>query len=432
MSKIEIKFIQKFYFANLRQSRDKILLSIVFLLSFLSSSTFAQVKLVPHKVSLKNGKTFNLNLPANYEIIPAAENLNRVRFFAKSPDGRIFVTDMFDMSDNRKGTVYILDTFDAKTGKFGKIIPFMRNLRNPNSVAFYTDKRGQDWFYLAETDKLTRYKFIRKSVAPTGTPQVLATFPDYGLNYKHGSWHMTRTIAFSPTGKLYISIGTSCDSCTEKKKEKDIRGVVLEMNADGGERRVYARNIKNAVGLKWIGNKPFATNEGVDHLGLDKPDDTFYELKEGANYGWSQCFQADGKVAVDPKYVKKKKPLPDCSFVPTAYAYFPAHSSALGFDFFDAKTSDKNLRNSFLVALHGSTDRNWARGYKIIAVREGNRHQDFITGFVQGINIFGRPCDIMKLSPDSFLFSDDRGGVIYYVRKKAVNRKRRKAASPEF
>ena len=203
------------------------------------------------------------------------------------------------------------------------------------------------------------------------------------------------------------------------------------MDADGSGRRVYVRNIKNAVGLKWIGNKFYATNEGVDRLGLDKPDDTFYELKEGANYGWAQCFQADGKVAVDPKFIKKKKPLPDCSFVPTAYAYFPAHSSALGFDFFDGKTSDENLRNSFLVALHGSTDRNWARGYKIVTVG-GNKQQDFITGFVQGINTYGRPCDVMKLSPDSFLFSDDRGGVVYLVRRKTVNEKRRKAAGPEL
>ena len=405
---------------------------ILFALLISTSLNFAQIKLVPNKISLKDGREFSLNLPPNYEIVPAAEGLNRVRFFARSPDGRIFVTDMFDMSDNRKGSVYILDDWNAKTGKFGKVIPFLTNLRNPNSIAFYTDKQGQDWFYLAETDKLTRRKFVRKSTTPTGTPEVLATFPDYGLNYKHGSWHMTRTIAFSPAAKMYVSIGTSCDLCTEKKKEIDIRGVVLEMNPDGSGRRVFVRNIKNAVGLKWIDNKFYATNEGVDHLGLDKPDDTFFELKEGKDYGWSQCFQTGGKVDVDPSYIKKNKPLPDCSFVPVSKAYFPAHSSALGFDYFDDKFSDDNLKDSFLVALHGSTDRNWARGYKIVSVRDGNKQQDFITGFVQGININGRPCDILRLSSDSLLFTDDRGGVIYFVRRKPVIEKRRKANSPEY
>lgn len=93
---------------------------LILLIFSLSISAFAQTKLVPHKITLKNGKTFNLNLPEDYEIIPAAEGLKRVRFFAKSPDGRIFVTDMFNLTDNEKGTVYILDNFDAETGKFGK------------------------------------------------------------------------------------------------------------------------------------------------------------------------------------------------------------------------------------------------------------------------------------------------------------------------
>lgn len=407
----------------------KFSISILLLLIVSVFSVFAQTKLVPQKISLRDGREFNLNLPANYEIIPAAEGLRRVRFFAVAPDGRIFVTDMFNMDDNRKGTVYILDSWNSKTGKFGKLIPFMTNLRNPNSVAFYTDKKGQAWFYLAETDKLTRYKYVENSVEPTGKPEVLATFPDYGLGYKYGSWHMTRTIAFSPEGKLYVSVGTSCDFCTEKKAEKDVRGVVIEMNADGSGQRVYVRNIKNAVGLKWIGNKFYATNEGVDHLGLDAPDDTLFQLKEGADYGWSHCFQSSGKVTFDPKDAKKK-PLPDCSFVPVSWAYFPAHSSALGFDYFDGKTSDALLKNSMLVALHGSTDRDQGRGYKIVAVREGNQQQqDFITGFVQGINTFGRPCDILRISPNSFLFSDDRGGVVYLVREKNSNEKRRKTTN---
>ncbi len=386
---------------------------ILFLLTSIASAV-AQTSLVPQKISLRDGREFSLNLPSNYEIIPAAEGLNRVRFFAVAPDGRIFVTDLFDLSDNKKGAVYILDAWDATRGRFGKVLPFMKNLRNPNSVAFHTDVKGQDWFYLAETDRLTRYKYVRNSLAPTGKPEILATFPDYGLSYKYGGWHLTRSLAFSPEGKLYVSIGSSCNSCVEKKAEKDVRGVVLEMNADGSGRRVFVRNLRNAVGLKWIGKKLFATGQGVDHLGIDKPDETFYDLKDGADYGWAQCFQANGRVTFDPKYIKNKRP-PNCRFVPVSYAYFPAHSSAMGFDFFDGETADANLKNSFLVALHGSTNRDNQRGYKIVTVRENNKQQDFITGFVRGGNTFGRPCDVMKMSPDSFLFTDDRGGVVYYV-----------------
>ena len=98
-------------------------LSILFISLVCSMGILAQQpNLVPHQVNLKNGKRFSLNLPANYEVIPAAEGLKRVRFFSKAPDGRMFVTDMHDLTDNKKGIVYILDEWNPETGKFGKII----------------------------------------------------------------------------------------------------------------------------------------------------------------------------------------------------------------------------------------------------------------------------------------------------------------------
>ena len=387
------------------------MLRIFILFLIFAIPTLAQVKLVPHEINLKNGKTFNLNLPADYEIIPAVEGLKRVRFFTKSPDGRIFVTDMHDLSDSRKGAVYVLDDWDGDAGKFGKVTPYLTSLRNPNSVQFYTDESRQDWLYLAETDKLTRRKFTRGETESREKPETLATFPDYGLSYKYGGWHLTRTIAFSPNGKLYVSVGSSCNACKEKEA---VRASVLEMNADGSGQRIFARGLRNAVDLKWIGKFLFATNQGADHLGLDKPDETFYALKNGADYGWASCYQSNGKVFADAQNPRAK----GCKNVPASYSYFPAHSSALGFDYFDQATGDETIKNSFLVALHGSTDKEIGHGYKIVIARKGEKLQDFISGFLQGKTVFGRPCGIMKLDANSFLFTDDFSGVIYYVRKK--------------
>ena len=381
-----------------------------------------QPQLVSQKVTLKNGKSFSLKLPENFEIIPAAEGLKRVRFFAKSPDGRIFVTDMYDLTDNTKGKIYILDEWNAETGKFGKVETYLSNLKNPNSVQFYTDADGQDWIYIAETDKLTRRKFKSGETAPTDkNPQTLAEFPAYGLSYKYGGWHLTRTIAFAPNGKLYVSVGSSCNACDEKEKE---RATVLEMNADGSNQRIFAKGLRNAVGLKWVANNLFATNQGSDHLGLDKPDETFYALKDGADYGWASCYQSDGKVYFDKTPPNKlKKPtnrLKSCAKVPVSYAYFPARSSALGFDYFDDANTDDSIKNAFLVSLHGSSNKTIGHGYEIVIMRKGEKLQDFITGFLQGKTVHGRPCDIIKLSANSFLFTDDHSGVIYHVRKKGT------------
>lgn len=385
---------------------------LVVLLALLSVNAFSQAKLVPQKVTLKSGRSFTLNVADAFEITPAAEGFKRVRFFAKSPDGRIFVTDMYNLTDNKRGVVYILDAWSERAAKFEKVTPYLTNLRNPNSVQFHRDSTGQDWLYLAETDKLTRRKFTLGETKPTDNdPQTLATFPDYGLSYKYGGWHLTRTIAFGSNGKLYISIGSSCNSCIEKEK---VRASIIEMDPDGSDQRVFARGLRNAVGVKWIGNVLFATNQGSDHLGLQKPDETFYALKDGTDYGWPYCHSSGGRIFADPKIRRSEA----CRNVAAPYAYFPARSSALGFDYFDEPESPDTVKNAFLVALHGSTNKAIGHGYKIVVMRKGERPRDFITGFLQNGKVVGRPCDILKLYANSFLFTDDHSGVIYLVRKK--------------
>lgn len=369
-------------------------------------------RLVPNKISLRDRRTFTLNLPPGFEIIPAAEGLKRVRFFAKAPDGRIFVTDMYNLTDNRRGAVYILDEWNERSGKFGKVIPYMTGLRNPNSVGFYRDSSGRHWFYLAETDKLTRRRFTPGEERPTDArPQTLATFPDHGLDYKYGGWHLTRTIAFGANGKLYVSVGSSCNSCVEKER---IRASIIEMDPDGSNQREFARGLRNAVGLKWFGSVLFATNQGSDHLGVRRPDETFYAVRNNVDHGWPYCHSNNGRIFPDPKLKRRG----GCAGVARPYAWFPARSSALGFDYFTDPESPDVLKNAFVVALHGSTNKDIGSGYKIVTMRRGEPVRDLITGFLGGKTVHGRPCDIMKLGPDSFLFSDDNRGVIYLVRRR--------------
>src|SRR5262245_24641535 len=260
-------------------------LALALLVQTSISVAFAQpaVRLVPHRITLANGKSFTLNLAEGFDINIAAEGLKRVRFMTRSPDNRIFVTDMLNLTDNRKGSVYILDSFDPQTKRFRKVIPYLTGLRNPNSVAFYTDENKNDWFYLALTDRLLRYRYQVGTNKPTGEPEVLDTYPDYGLAYKYGGWHLTRTIVVGSNRKIYVSVGSSCNSCEEKE---EVRATVVEMDPDGKNKRFLARGLRNAVGLKWINGILYATNMGADHLGPNRPADTLTEVHANANYGW--------------------------------------------------------------------------------------------------------------------------------------------------
>ena len=398
----------------LSQMRPPIRFTRIVLLSLLitfSQATVLSQRLVPHHISLANGKSFDLNLPSGYEISIAAQGLKRVRFMALSPDNRIFVTDMYNLTDNRRGVVYILEQFDLESLQFKKVTKYLTGLRNPNNIAFYTDANGKSWLYLALTDRLVRYPYRRGDNAPSSEPQVLATFPDYGLGYKYGGWHLTRTVIVGGDRKIYVAVGSSCNACEEKE---EVRASILQMDPDGKNQRHFARGLRNAVGLRWIKGRLYVTNMGSDHLGNNRPADTFYVVDDDKHYGWPYCFQVGSKIYPDPKFNTTGGNF-DCRKVPAALTPFPAHSSPLGLEHFDSQNSS-DLAGSFLVALHGSTKKTLRRGYRVVKISESTgAMEDFITGFFEAGRINGRPADVFSFNKDDFLLTDDYSGVVYYV-----------------
>jgi glucose/arabinose dehydrogenase len=406
--------------------RVRMAATLVFSFAAVPSGCFPQsapeAKLTPHVVRLKGKSPFSLLLPADFTITPGAEGLKRVRFMARSPDGRIFVTTMHDLSDNSEGAVYILDGFEEDEGKFARVIPYLTNLRNPNSIAFHQDAQEQDWFYVALTDRLVRYKFTRGEEKPTSPPEVLATYPAYGLSYKYGGWHLTRTITFGQgsSNLLYVTVGSSCNACDEKE---EIRATLSVMDADGKNQHIIARGLRNAVGMRFVSGALFLTNMGADHLGDDEPDDPMFSIDSralqdgGLDYGWPHCYYSGGKAKTDPRFPLAPSRA-DCQGAPDAFAFFEAHSSPLGLAYFGVDSTAELLKSQFLVALHGASKKKLDRGYRVVRA-DGHEHvQDFITGFIDHGVVRGRPCDIFKLSEESFLLSDDSAGVIYYVHAK--------------
>ena len=228
------------------------------------NSSADNIPLVPHPIALAKDIHFTLNIPAGYGISVAAEGLKRLRFLSLSPDQRLFATDMYDRSDNKKGKVLIFSDWNDSAKKFGRVITYLDGLHNPNQVAFY-----DRYLYVAETGALKRYEYNAGDTVCLAAPVTIASFPDYGLSYKYGGWHLTRSIAFH-NHKLYVSIGSSCNACIETENE---RAVILEMNPDGSDKKIYARGLRNSVGMKWIGDNLWVTTMGRDLIGPDKPED---------------------------------------------------------------------------------------------------------------------------------------------------------------
>jgi glucose/arabinose dehydrogenase len=321
------------------------------------------------------------------------------------------VTDLINMSDNARGIVYALSGFDPKKRTFSSRAAYLTGLRNPNSVAFHDDG-GRTWIYVALTDKLVRYPYVAGADAPAGPPETLATFPDYGLNYKYGGWHLTRTVTFGPDGTLYVAAGSSCNACLEKE---EVRATVQAMSPSGKDARFFARGLRNSVGLKWVAGTLYATDMGADQFGDGAPNERLFALAAGASYGWPYCYQDGTVTRADPGFVPTDGGAPfDCAAVPPAFARFPAHAAPLGLEHFDADAKLTEVRGSFVVALHGASKKAIGHGYRLVKVVPGKEPEDFITGFLRDGTVYGRPVDVLAWG-DGFLFTDDFAGVVYYV-----------------
>ncbi len=372
-------------------------------------------------VKLKKGLSFNLNVPKDYHVSVAFEGLNRLRFLSLAPDGRLFATDMFNRSDNKKGKVLIFEGWNETTKSFKTVKTYLSNLQNSNQVAFFKDK-GKDYIYVSETAKLTRYEYKAGDNAPSGKGQVVATFPDYGLSYKYGGWHLTRSLAFND-GKLYVGVGSSCNACVETE---EVRATILEMNPDGTDKKYYAKGLRNSVAFKFVDGKMWATSMGRDLIGPDKPEDLFFSVERGGYYGFPFYNQYQGKIIEDTQFVKQLRATKskDIKKPPVAFCGFKAHSGPLGLDYMK-EFNDPYLKNSFLVALHGSTSVWRDRGNAIVKVCGTNSYVEVVSGFLKKTNgkktdadRMGRPCDVLMRDKDSFWVTDDLNGVLYLIWKK--------------
>lgn len=376
----------------------------------------AAFHLLPHHIVLQKGISLDLNIPQGYQISVAAEGLRRLRFLSKSPDERLFATDMFDKSDNKRGRVYIFSDWDDTEHRFKKTNIFLDSLHNPNQVAFYS-RNDSNFIYIAETGRLSYYYYRAGDSVATGSATIIATFPDYGLSYKYGGWHLTRSIAFH-NNKLYVSIGSSCNACIE---QETVRAAILEMNPDGTDSKIFASGLRNAVGLKWAGNQLWATSMGRDLIGPDKPEDLLLQVTKNTRYHWPYYYQYQGKIYPDEQMQDSASTnhIAIPAAPPLAFTGFKAHTAPLGFDYFSG-FSDSALNNAMVVALHGSTSVWRQRGNAVVKANGANQYTAIVDGFLTGKTENerkGRPCDVLMNNTGSFFFTDDHQGVLYYVWK---------------
>jgi glucose/arabinose dehydrogenase len=338
----------------------------------------------------------HLKLPEGFSISVYARGINGVRM--------IEVTPLSDLIVSVPGAGQVLL---IKRGGDARPVTLLDHLKLPQGIALH-----DGWLYVAETNAVGRVRFDPLRSVLTGEYQrIIKDIPG-------GGRHFTRSLKFGPDGYLYLTIGSSCDACVEKDQR---RAAMLRFKADGSAAEIYATGLRNSVGFDWnpVDGKLYATEAGRDFQGDDIPPDELNQIEKGGFYGWPYAY---GQKIPDPTLVKGALGRGHAADIARSIApvhAFGAHVTPLGMAFIRGEELPYAYRNIALVALHGSWNRSKKVGYKLVSLIWGAdgkmTEQDFLTGFLVGENVLGRPVDVAE-GPDGAIYvSDDAGGRIFRI-----------------
>lgn len=343
----------------------------------------------------KTGPTVDIpfTLPQGFKIGTFAANLGKARDLQFTPAGTLLVS-----SQNQGKVIALPDKNEDGMADQNRVV--ISALRNVHGMAFY---KGQ--LYVAEETSVRRYNWDEVELSATKEKKI--------LDLPAGGRHVTRSLAFDTAGRLYVSIGSSCDVCVE---EHPWVGTVIQTDPEGRQPRVFARGLRNAVFLASRNEKIWTTEMGRDFLGDNLPPDEINLLSEG-DFGWPRCY---GNRVQDTSFDKTYRALGEsgpCADTIAPLYEIPAHSAPLGLTFINSQQMPPDWDKDLLVAYHGSWNRSTPTGYKIVRLKvEGDKvlgSNDFITGFLQGSRALGRPVDMAFDNKGSLYISDDAAGAVY-------------------
>lgn len=405
--------------------------------------------------------TRNLEVPAplSYSPFDSAKSLvvppgfgirvwarvNKARFMALAPNGDVLV------SVPEEGKVVLLR---ERANDVPQQFDFITGLNMPHDMVFQVIGSAT-YLYIAESNRVTRSVYQAGDAQSAARETIVANLPDASTPELGGAYgHALKNIAIGPDGKLYVSIGSSCNACVGDTQSDPVRGAIYQYNADGTGGRLFARGVRNAEGLDFLPGTStlwMTVNErdevayplhqdfdgdGSDDFGKvlpayvdNNPPDSFTPVRDGGNYGWPYCnpvpntSMSNLDMVRDTEFNGDGTQL-DCATADKRAKGVPAHSAPLGFSFLQDSNFSAAYRNGAVAALHGCWNCTTLKaGYKVSyvpfdAAGNAGAEIDFVTGFVTdpvARVVWGRPVDAIADAKGNLLISDDYAGAIYQM-----------------
>ena len=241
-------------------------------------------------------------------------------------------------------------------------------------------------------------------------------------SYNHGA----RVCRMGDDGKLYISLGQPHNVPPANKVDMYSQlgiGGIVRMNMDGSKREVFARGIRNSVGMDFNPKDKslWWTDNQTDGLGDEiPPGELNRSTAVGQHFGypyWNGKYKVAGSpAALDLKDMKE----PANAIFPQVE--FPAHQAQLGMAFYNGKQFPDKYKGGMFVAAHGSWNHSKATGafvnfIPVNANGTAGKAEIFADGWLDSETgtYRGRPVDVATLKDGSMLVSDDYAGAIYRI-----------------
>jgi glucose/arabinose dehydrogenase len=336
-----------------------------------------------------------LTPPLGFSVNAYAIGLGQARMMALTPAGDIIVS-------SPPSRVLLVKADRNGDGRADGVETLIDGLENPSGIFL-----DQNLLYVAEEPRVFRVRFDVETGHVSGSPETMVA------DIPHGGMHWTRTIKKGPDGFFYVSIGSSCDVCIEKNPWL---ASIIRFKP-GGKPALFASGLRNTVGFDWQPGTGdlYGVDNGRNGLGDDFPPEELNHISQGGFYGWPYL---NGDNVPDPDFGGQDYDRA-ANAIPPAYR-LSAHVAPLSILFL-RHTEFSDLANTALVAEHGSSTRSQKDGYRVVALSWRNdtiSEMPFLTGFLQGDTVLGRPVGIIEAEDGTIFISDDFNGVIWQVAQK--------------
>lgn len=354
----------------------------------------------PEQVPFSDDLLDQLQVPEGFEISVYSQGLDGPRMMAFGPDGTLYVTQPLANS-----VIGLRDT--DGDGQVDESIPAASNLPLVHGILFH-----EGTVFLAGENQVWTTE-----VADDGTFGETETILD---NLPDGGQHPRRTIGIGPDGMLYVSIGSTCNSCVEPNPES---ATIIRSALDGSGREIFAKGLRNTLGFDWNPEtgELWGWDHGSDFRGSDLPPDELNQIAESGNYGWPYCFgdqQPDMYQPYEPAGATLEQ---YCANTEAPVIPYQAHSAPIDFLFYSADQFPAEYQGDAFVAMRGSWNRAPAVGYELVHVdfEDGQpvSAEPLVSGWLlnDGAGQFARIAGVAVTPDGSLLISDDTNGVIYQL-----------------